>query len=202
MGGKAENTTISAGVSADVGDHLPEILLELGNRHAADVVIVHAKAQQHEVGFFVQDLRLQTLETLHRGIAPRGAVDRRDAGARVGTLQCVRPTLPEDPLRLRGVAAGRDAVAERHDSHRRPRLELGLGGTEELGLVRLDRPGHFGGRGVIDEGEVPTVAEAGELRVIKPLLAIQDVRSASPFTVREAWDEHMPSWEAAVGMEI
>ena len=25
---------------------------------------------------------------------------------------------------------------------------------------------------------------------------------ASPFTVREAWDEHMPSWEAAVGMEI
>jgi len=123
-------------------------------------VVVHAKTKQDEVRLLVEHLRLQSLQSLRRGIAARGAVDRGETGVGILVLQRIRPAPPENQLRLRGVTARRDAVPIGHELHRPAGLQLGLRGPKEFGLASLNRPDRPGHIGVIHEREVTAVAEA------------------------------------------
>ncbi|MFM1942495.1 MAG: hypothetical protein RI897_1477 [Verrucomicrobiota bacterium] len=92
-------------------DDCGEVGFELGEGDTVDVVVIHAEADEDEVGVLAEDFGLESFEALSGGVTAGGAVDGGDGGVRVFGLEGVGPALPEDEGWVGGVAAGGDGIA-------------------------------------------------------------------------------------------
>src|ERR1051325_1383593 len=116
---RGEEDDFGARFAADASDHPFQVLLELRNGDAANVMIVHAEADQNKIRALVEHFGFQTPQSLHGGIASRRAIHRGNPRARVFALQIVGPSPPKNEFWFCGLPAGSDAVAEGDDLERR-----------------------------------------------------------------------------------
>ena len=94
-----EQDYLGPGLGPDAGHHLLQILLKLGHRNAAPVVVIHSESDQHEIRMRIEHLGLQALQSLDRAVAAGRAIDRRDPGLRMPRLKRRGPPLPENEPR-------------------------------------------------------------------------------------------------------
>ncbi len=138
-------------------------MFELGQGDAVDVVVIHAEADEDQVGVLLEDFGIESFEALAGGVTAGGAVDDGDGGVRVFGLERFGPALPEDEGWVGGVASGGDGITVGDDFEGGAGFEFLERAREEVVLAGLVGPGGVGGVGVVDEGEEPGVAEPGEL---------------------------------------